>query len=255
MLKITAEGFLLSIEYFGRIGVLYKDSEPYVDQCSDDIKKNCLGSIRDTEEFISGFRAPATVSAMKRLKAMCEKEEAYLHEVAALSFQVFDRFRSEVGGQWLIIVSHDHSDYLDENVAPFGNEVRDEFPKLAEDIDEAAKCLALSRYTACVFHLMRVMESTVHTLARKLKVTVDLRVATWNDITTAMSNAVNAMPGKTAIQKKNKRIYSEIIGNLNAVRIAWRNEVMHPKKTYTRPEAARIFTLVEGFLTSLLSIV
>ena len=75
-----------------------------------------------------------------------------------------------MGDQWLIIVDHEHSEYLSENISHFGDEVANAFPNLIEDIDEAAKCLALSRYTACMFHLMRVMESSIHRLAKKLKV-------------------------------------------------------------------------------------
>lgn len=44
------------------------------------------------------------------------------------------------------------------NTQPFGTVVAEKFPGAAYDVEEAAKCLALSRSTACVFHLMRVME-------------------------------------------------------------------------------------------------
>jgi hypothetical protein len=39
---------------------------------------------------------------------------------------------------------------------------------MAEDISEAAQCLALNRPTACVFHLMRVMETGVQILGNRL---------------------------------------------------------------------------------------
>ena len=42
-----------------------------------------------------------------------------------------------------------------------GDAVATRFPLLSTDIGEAAKCLSMARYTATVFHLMRVMEAGV----------------------------------------------------------------------------------------------
>jgi hypothetical protein len=39
-----------------------------------------------------------------------------------------------------------------------------------EDADEAGKCFAVGRYTACVFHLMRIMERCVQKMGRDLGV-------------------------------------------------------------------------------------
>jgi hypothetical protein len=52
----------------------------------------------------------------------------------------------------------------------FGSEVQHKFNTTSFEIDEAAKCLALGRPTACVFHLMRVMEIAVRAVARCLGV-------------------------------------------------------------------------------------
>jgi hypothetical protein len=66
----------------------------------------------------------------------------------------------------------------------------------AEDIAEAAKCLALGRTTACVFHLMRVMEMAVVRLGKKLKVTVrdkhDKELA-WGPILGNIGKAIEAL--------------------------------------------------------------
>jgi hypothetical protein len=242
------------MEYFGRIGRVLDDDDSRTKPCSKDVIKNIIGYIKDVSAFVSGFRAPATDLALLELSHACKQKDVTEQEVALLSNQVFERFNAEVRGQWLVILSHEHSDYLNDEIAIFGENVRDKFPKLTEDIDEAAKCLALSRYTASVFHLMRVMESTVHLLAKKVKVSIDLRSANWNDITTTMSNYLSVMPGKTSHNKRKKQIMGEAIANLNAVRIAWRNEVMHPKRTYTKKEAELIFNHVEGFLNSIVPI-
>src|SRR5262249_6091339 len=50
----------------------------------------------------------------------------------------------------------------------FGEEVATKFVPANQDIEEAGKCLALSRGTATVFHLMRVMEAGLKALAKPL---------------------------------------------------------------------------------------
>jgi hypothetical protein len=41
---------------------------------------------------------------------------------------------------------------------PFGPKVANNFSSANYDIEEASKCLALDRYTACIMHLMRALE-------------------------------------------------------------------------------------------------
>jgi hypothetical protein len=126
------------------------------------------------------------------------------------------------------------------------------FPLAIEDIEEAGKCLALQQSTACVFHLMRVMELGVQGLAKRLRVTtIDLKVASWNDIANHTNAAINKLPAKRAKEKSRKANLGTASANLNAVRIAWRNEVMHPKQTYTRTEAHDVFNAVRAFMNHL----
>jgi len=135
---------------------------------------------------------------------------------------------------------------------PFGPDVTLKFPLAAEDIAEAAKCLALQRSTACVFHLMRVMEIALRALAVKLKVTsIDPNVENWNKITDHVNKALNTLPAKTAAEHSRKAKMGAVIAHLNSVRVAWRNEVMHPKQSYSREEAHTIFAAVRVFMIDL----
>jgi len=134
---------------------------------------------------------------------------------------------------------------------PFGAEVYRRFPKATEDIAEAAKCLALQRPTAAVFHLMRVMELALRALAMKLKVSIDPEVESWNKITDHANKAVNNLAARTAAEQKRKAKFGAALAHLNSVRIAWRNEVMHPKQSYTRDEAYVIYIAVQAFMNDL----
>lgn len=62
----------------------------------------------------------------------------------------------------------------------FGEAIADRFPAAVFEIDEAAKCLALGRSTAAVFHLMRLMEIGIRALARCLQIPDPVKPAERN---------------------------------------------------------------------------
>ena len=130
------------------------------------------------------------------------------------------------------------------SASPFGDDVSLAFSGAKYDIEEAAKCLALRRATACVFHLMRTMEYSVQRLCAKLGITnVDRE---WGKLLSSIDEAIKAM-GKT----DEANDWSEIRSSMYHVKQAWRNTTMHPNKTYTEEQAEEIFRAVKSFLVHL----
>ena len=130
----------------------------------------------------------------------------------------------------------------------FGDEVNCSFPMLLEDISEASKCLALHRYTACVFHLMRAMEGSVQALSAKLGIQNTSRE--WGKLLADIKPIIESMkPGDM------RNAWSETFSLLYHVKQSWRNDTMHPKQTYTEDEARAIFSAVNAFMKSLASLV
>jgi hypothetical protein len=140
---------------------------------------------------------------------------------------------------------------LYEMAEPFGANVAAKFPRCAEDVRGAAQCLALDQPTAAVFHLMRTMETGVQTLGKKLKIGINPLIEPWHQFLLHVDKAVQVLPSKTARQKQAKAAYAGVSAHLGTVRLAWRNEVMHPKQTYTAEEARRIFEAARGFMDHL----
>jgi hypothetical protein len=69
---------------------------------------------------------------------------------------------------------------------------------------------------------------------------------------------VELLPGgakATKAQNKRKQQFSLAASRLDAVRIAWRNDVMHPKATYDEKEALEVLTSVRAFLESVVKLV
>jgi hypothetical protein len=66
---------------------------------------------------------------------------------------------------------------------------------------------------------------------------------------------VLALPSKTPREKARKSSLASAAAHLQSVRLAWRNEVMHPKQTYTRQEAFDIFNASKAFMVQLAELV
>ena len=160
-----------------------------------------------------------------------------------------ERITDELELRLFVHIPSDRADYYQDE-PQFGEEVADCFPKCAADIQEAAKCLALGRSTASVFHLMRVMESSVQYLGKKLNIAL-VGEKNWANILDEVDKAVRALPSKTSSQKRKRVKYAESSAHLRMVKDAWRNEVMHPKETYTGEEAERVFRNAKDFMVHL----
>jgi hypothetical protein len=163
------------------------------------------------------------------------------------------RITEELGSQEFLHVPSQRARYYRDNTL-FGEAVSKKLPKAADDITHAASCFALGQNTACVFHLMRVMEYVVQRFGMRLKVPLKKpRDSSWTEIMDLVNQAVKALPGgkkHNRAQNLRKQRFSAAAGRLDHVRLVWRNEVMHPKATYDEAEALEVLTAVEAFLKS-----
>jgi hypothetical protein len=141
----------------------------------------------------------------------------------------------------------------------FGVNVETRLPGVADDIAEAGKCYATGRYTAAVFHLMRVMERGVLELAKKLAAMPPgpkpLTDEPWGVILNAINSAINGLPSASEQDKAFKNDMQEEATYLKNVKDVWRNQTMHPKSVYTREEAEQVFTTVRQYMQRLVSII
>ncbi len=165
-----------------------------------------------------------------------------------------ERIRDELSSEFFFHLSRSGAE-LYENPTPFGEAVSAKFGNAHADIRSAAQCFALGQGTACVFHLMRIMEYGVTTLARFLKVQIEVKRENWFDICNRASTAANNRPAKTRAQKARNARLGAAVAHLQTVRLAWRNEVMHPKQTYTLEEAREIYNAVRVFMGDLAELV
>jgi hypothetical protein len=73
----------------------------------------------------------------------------------------------------------------------------------------------------------------------------------WQNILDELNKVIKSMDHKAAQTKA----YAAASSHLYNVKIAWRNEVMHPKQTYTSSETRVIFNATETFIRDLASMI
>lgn len=77
------------------------------------------------------------------------------------------------------------------------------------------------------------------------------RNPTWDRIIKAVNTKVGTLPRGTAAQRRKHEFFATASTNMNAVRIAWRNNVMHMERTYTKEEALNILHATKGLMNFL----
>jgi len=132
----------------------------------------------------------------------------------------------------------------------FGAAVARKFQAARDDVEHAGNCLAVGESTACVLHLMRAMETALRRLGQRLGTQINPK-DTWGVILKNMDRAIEALPEKTAHQKRKKSRWAESRANLFHVKLAWRDDSMHGKASYDQTQAREIFDRVKAFMQHL----
>jgi hypothetical protein len=222
-----------------------------------------LQSITVIELIAGAAGMPVTAAAATRLKNSLDAVDrsqplnGTSYEARSIEDAVSDlvkAFHSDCEKHTSLIVHPDRVKFFEQVEPLFGNAVSLKFGKIATDIAEAGKCYALERPTACVFHLMRVAEFAVKRLGKKLRVEIEVEKETWYQITVHINKKVDALPNGTASQQRRKQALAAAAAHLNSVRIATRNDVMHPKATYTDEEALTVLEATKALMQQMVKL-
>lgn len=139
--------------------------------------------------------------------------------------------------------------YFDGSKNLFPIIVRESFPSANIDMDEAAKCFALDRYTASVFHSMRIMEVGVNAIGESLKLEVGKK---WHDALEDIQKEIDFWSHTPTSGWKNVQpFYSEAVTYFRKVKDAWRDHTMHIKRHYDELGSLGILNSVNDFMRHL----
>lgn len=130
----------------------------------------------------------------------------------------------------------------------FGMDVSKAFPLAVQDIKEAGTCYATGRYTACVFHSMRVVEHGLRALAKNVE--LSFGVDQWYDIINKIEKEIKKAQSLTKSVEKSERLrfLSEAAKEFTYFKDGWRNYVSHNRANYDGPQALSALNHVSAFM-------
>lgn len=214
-----------------------------------------IGMLKNAIRGLELIGLEFSIKKARALVAACGSASFNQDKIANQLKELLERITDELEeGYFLHLNDNEAELYISDNPL-LGIEVQNKFPNMMYDIDESSKCAGLGRYTASVFHLMRVMEFGVQKFGEKLGVTLidqaNGKPKLWQNILNESDKAIKALQQHDQLTKRLACISS----NLYNVKLAWRNEVMHPKATYTEEEAKNIIFAVKAFMNELASVI
>ncbi len=168
--------------------------------------------------------------------------------------------QTELETKWFYFIEPRNFDHLDrpENIPP------DYKQGPPDNFNEAAICLMLDRYTACVFHLMRHMEAVLRHLCRSFKYTPKpdfKKNPNWTSILRSLGKEIDARERQLEELQRNKKKNASKFrdrllylkgchGQLSSVKDVWRNPTMHVERDYNALEARQIYDACRVFFRS-----
>jgi hypothetical protein len=132
--------------------------------------------------------------------------------------------------------------------------IGDRFPLAKIDAHEAVDCWASGHSTASVFHLMRTAECGLRALARERRVRLPrkqvLEWADWHNIIEGIRAKVNLLANRRRGPNRDAALefYRGALASFEGFKDAYRNNVMHARKSYTETEANALREHVRHFM-------
>jgi hypothetical protein len=210
-----------------------------------------IGRLGELHDPLRSLELRFSLRQIGRVEAMCREPDQLTEGIVQEIDILVQRIHDELETVCLLMVPPDRVNLWEQVEPPFGPEVDAKFPSAADDISEAGKCLALGRATACVSHLMRVLEIGL----RSLSAVMGLPMANpnWATQLDQIEKAIRGMGAAThgPDWKVEQQFRSEAAAHFRLLKDAWRNHAMHSHARYDVRQAMEIWQSVQAFMRHL----
>ena len=249
MLKFHAKHFIALIHTIGRFEIVLEE----MSDKNDEIKVGhefLLGLLNQLLEQCEAINFEFSALAINDLIDSVNegiKAPIFIQRLVDIRNRIFDELKLN---SFFHISKLTVQEYYEESYL-FGEQVFISFSSANFDIEEAGKCFATARYTACVMHLMRCLEVGLKSLGLGLGI-ASITNPNWQTIINQVNSAIATKKATLGVAwKLEEEFYTNAVAHLFAVKNAWRNPTMHVEKKYTEEEAEDIFNAVKGFMRTL----
>lgn len=212
---------------------------------SKEEKQDCLHDAEAAETLCSRLGLTLSKISTQRIKELLVQDVQILwNDIIKLNDELENRMIDEMKSRKFFSVELDKQSLLDDK-NQFGKEVTNAFPSANIDIEEAAKCRAFERNTACVFHLMRIMEVGLKVLGDTLRLPQSTN-RNWESVLKKCDlELAKPLAQRSPEWAVDDTFFSGATAMLRSVKDAWRNPTMHIEKVYTEEQVEDIWNAVK----------
>jgi hypothetical protein len=193
-----------------------------------------------------------SLKSFDRIVALLDQPDVLLSKFSERANDLQSRIQDELEEAEFWQIAPQHRKFMERD--PFKLVEGNKLPSAHRDIEEAGKSLAFDRATACVFHLMRVMECGLRKLGESLN-NPELdprRNPNWERILGKCDDELKkTTQDRSPEWRTDDLFFSTATANLRAVKDAWRNPSLHVERDYTPEEAEEVWNAVRAFVRHL----
>jgi hypothetical protein len=252
MRRFSASHFGLAMSALGRTTHYIELAKHSMDE--DEIRAVLAGII--ARDIITVFSSiPLSLTLQKQLERLQNivPDKIYSLDVIRDRLAEFgNNVAVELTSPRFYMIPADRSIYYEKPQQAFGQVACDYYSDAKRDIEGAGRCFALDQWTACVFHLMRVLEHGLRDLNQRLGLP-DGDQENWKNILDRAVKAITAMEQlpKTHQRDDDIHFYSHAASNFRLFKDAWRNYVSHSHTDYDEREAIQVWNSVSQFMNEM----
>jgi hypothetical protein len=252
LLDVVELAFPELVKVMGEIDDLLCQYRDYRErQVTIDAKSNLLAKLEKVRGFVKALDLDATLGSINFFvegfnihPADFPQYETLIERLLGFRRNLNDQLASKKIG----FIPKDKLEYWNKEKL-FGEEVFSKFKAARADLEEAGNCFAMGRNTACVFHLMRVMEVGLLRLAKRFRVK-NIKALTWGDVLREINSKLD--PRRKDPKKKAGAVrYDSALAHFRTAKNGWRDRVCHSTVSYNVSQALDIFSATKGFMREL----
>jgi hypothetical protein len=250
MLRFYAAPFISSTRLITRIYSIFKRANQSV-VLEETIHDNLHKRLETLYKQVTSMNLPVTQDSIRRLQHALSLQVP-CHKLAPLLSEIENTLHSELKSIMLFQIPSYLVQYYHEQEPLFGEAVATNFPSASYDIAESGKCLAAGRNTACVFHLMRVLEIGLTALGQVFG--ISLAHTNWQPAIQQIEKKIREMgndPNKSPTWKEDQEFYAQAASHFMVFKDAWRNYTAHARGKYDEQEAEMLLRNVRAFMQKL----
>lgn len=179
------------------------------------------------------------------------------NELSIMAREFSNNLMRELEAAYFLMIPAQARPLYEQTGCPFGDAVAASFGAATADIAAATRCMALNEWTACVFHLMRVLEHGLRWLAEDVGLENEaIAHENWKNVIDRVEKKIREMEAEPKSQHKADRTreLSSAASQFRYFKDAWRNHVSHSRAWYDAAAGSQVWTHVRHFMQELAAI-